>query len=259
MIDHRAAIYEGAQIGKNVDIGPFAVIGPDVSIGDGCVISPHAVINGKTSIGKNNRIFQFTSIGEEPIDRSFQGEESATVIGDNNLIRECATIHRGTSKQDNITQIGSNNIIMNYVHIAHDCTVYDHVTFVNYCGLAGHVQVDSHATIGVNCGIHQFCRIGAYSFLAHGTLLTTDVPPYLMVTGGFNPTPRGLNQVGLRRAGFSKDQMSNIKQAYKILYRQGRKLSEALEALKSMYAENNAHELKPFINVIENTQRGVLR
>ncbi len=259
MIDPRAVIYEGAQIADNVEIGPFSVIGSEVIIGEGCRISPHVVINGKTTLGKNNRIYQFASVGEEPIDRTFHGEPSQTIIGDDNIIREGVTIHGGTSKERCITEIGSRNLIMNYVHIGHDCVIGNNVTLVNYSGLAGHVRVDDFATIGVSCGVHQFSRIGAYAFIAHSAMVLQDVPPYLMVTGGSKASPCGVNVEGLKRAKFTKEQISNIRKVYKVLYRQGLRLSEALEVITKFRNENSAEELTPFITALENTHRGIIR
>ena len=259
MIDPRAVIYDGAQIAEGVEIGPFSVIGSEVVIGEGCKISSHVVINGKTTLGKNNRIYQFASVGEEPIDRTFHGEPSQTIIGDDNIIREGATIHGGTAKDRCITEIGSRNLIMNYVHIGHDCILGNNVTLVNYCGLAGHAKIDDFATIGVSCGIHQFARIGSYVFIAHGTMVAQDVPPYLMVTGGVKATPCGVNVEGLKRAGFSKEQITNVRTAYKLLYRQGLRLVEAIEKIKALRDEKDAKELDPFIDVLSNTHRGVIR
>ncbi|WP_116964552.1 acyl-ACP--UDP-N-acetylglucosamine O-acyltransferase [Fastidiosibacter lacustris] len=256
MIDSRAVIHETAEIAENVTIGPYAIIGENAKIGEGCNISAHAVIGKNAIVGKNNRIFQFASVGEEPIDHSFHGEFSQLILGDNNIIRECATIHAGTAKEDGTTRIGNNNLIMNYVHIGHDCQVGNKVTLVNNAALAGHVRVDDFATIGVNSGVHQFCRIGAYSFIAHMALITQDVPPYLMVAS--SPTsPCGINIEGLKRAKFSTQEIRAIREAYKIIYRQGLRLVDAIEKLKVMQKEISA--IERFVTLLENSKRGIIR
>lgn len=257
MIDPRAVIHESAEIADNVIIGPYAIIGENVKISAGCHLSSHVVIGKNAILGKNNRIFQFASIGEEPIDRTFQGELSQLVLGDNNIIRECATIHAGTAKEDGITRVGSNNLIMNYVHIGHDCQLGNNITLVNSAGLAGHVRVDDFATIGVSCGIHQFCRIGSYAFILHMALITQDVPPYLMVASSPKTSPCGINVEGLKRAGFSPEVIRGLREAYKIIYRQGLRLVEAVEKLKKL--EQQIPEVGRFITLLEQSKRGIIR
>ncbi|WP_440994465.1 acyl-ACP--UDP-N-acetylglucosamine O-acyltransferase [Cysteiniphilum litorale] len=257
MIDKRAVIHETAEIADNVTIGPYAIIGENTKIGEGCNISAHAVIGKNAIIGKNNRIFQFASVGEEPIDRTFHGEFSQLILGDNNIIRECVTIHGGTAKEDGITRVGNNNLIMNYVHIGHDCRVGNNVTLVNNAALAGHVHVDDFATIGINSGIHQFCRIGSYAFIAHMALITQDVPPYLMVTASPTTSPCGINVEGLKRAGFSSQDIRQIREAYKVIYRQGLRLVEAIEKLKVMQQETPA--IERFVTLLESSKRGIIR
>ncbi|MFT6834223.1 MAG: UDP-N-acetylglucosamine acyltransferase [Francisellaceae bacterium] len=257
MIDPRAVIGDGAVIGDDVSIGAFSVISSQAKIGSGTKIGPHVIIDGKITIGENNKIFQYASVGAEPIDRSFHDEDSQTIIGDNNVIREFATIHSGTAKDRGITEIGNNNFIMNYVHIGHDCRVGSNINIVNYAGLAGHVVVDDYVTIGVYCGIHQFAHIGAHSFIAHSTLIGRDVPPYIIITGGLKATPLCVNAEGLKRCGFSAKSISNIRLAYKLLYRNGLKLSDAIEEIKSLPEEKN--ELDVFIKFLENSERGIIR
>ena len=260
MIDSRAVIHEGAKIADNVEIGPYSIIGPEVDLASGCIIKSHVVISGKTTIGQNTKIFPFSSIGEEPIDRKYYGEDSQTIIGKNNIIREGVTIHAGTHKQEgNRTVVGDNNLIMNYVHIGHDCRVGNNITLVNYSALAGHVQVDDYATIGVSCGVHQFSRIGKHVFVAHGTMVNQDVPPYLMVTGGTKATPCGINIEGLKRANFSKEEITTIRLAYKIHYRQGNRLVAAIEKIKELALTQNSNILNDYVDILENTQRGVIR
>lgn len=257
MINPRAIIHRTAEIAKDVIIGPYTVIGKNVKIKTGCKISNNVVIGDNAIIGKNNRIFQFSSVGEEPIDRSFHGEFSQLTLGNNNIIREFATIHSGTAKENGITKIGNNNLIMNYVHIGHDCKIENHVTLVNSAGLAGHVKIDDHATIGVYCGIHQFCYVGSYSFIAHRASISKDVPPYLMVVSSPVTSPCGINVEGLKRAGFSTKKIKNLRKAYKIIYRQGLRLIEAIEKLKTMQKETP--EIKKFISLLENSKRGIIR
>ena len=256
MIDPRAVIHKTAEIANDIIIGPYAIVGENVKIDQGCKISPHAVIGKNVIIGKNNHIFQFASVGEEPIDHTFRNEFSQLILGDNNIIRECATIHRGTAKEKGITYVGHNNLIMNYVHIGHDCKIGNNVTFINHAGLAGHVHVDDYVTIGISCGVHQFCRIGAYAFISHMALIIQDVPPYLMINS--SPTsPCGLNIEGLKRAGFSSNTIRELREAYKIIYRQGLRLIEAIEKLKKM--QETVPEVQLFIDFLENTRRGIVR
>ncbi|WP_119343137.1 acyl-ACP--UDP-N-acetylglucosamine O-acyltransferase [Facilibium subflavum] len=257
MIDPSAIIHESAKIADDVIIGPYTIVGENAQIGAGCHLSSHVVIGKNAIIGKNNRIFQFASVGEEPIDRTFHGEFSQLILGDNNIIRECATIHGGTAKEDGITRVGNNNLIMNYVHIGHDCHIGNHVTLVNSAGLAGHVHVDDHATIGVSCGVHQFCHIGSYAFISHMALITQDVPPYLMVASSPKTSPCGINVEGLKRAGFSSSTIRSLREAYKIIYRQGLRLVEAIEKLKEL--EKTVPEVSGFVTLIEQSQRGIIR
>jgi UDP-N-acetylglucosamine acyltransferase len=257
VIDSRAIIHKSADIATDVFIGPYTVIGKNVKINAGCYISPHVVIGDNTILGVNNRIFQFSSIGEEPIDNSFHGEFSQLIIGNNNIIRECSTIHSGTAKEKGVTTIGNNNLIMNYVHIGHDCKIGNNITFINHAALAGHVIVDDFATIGVSCGVHQFCNVGAYSFIQHMSLIVQDVPPYIIVASSPSISPCGLNVEGLRRSGFSSKTIRGLREAYKIIYRQGLLLVEAIQKLKTM--RDSLPEVNLFIAMLENTKRGIVR
>lgn len=257
MIDKRAVIEQGAEIDEGVSVGAYAVISGKAKIGAGTYIGPHAVIDGKTTIGKDNKIFQFAAVGAEPIDRSYKGEESQVVIGDNNVIREYSTIHGGTPKEEGVTRIGSHNFIMNYVHIGHDCQIGDHVHLVNYAGIAGHVHIDDHAYVGVYCGVHQFAHLGAHCFVIPTTMISKDVPPYIMVTGGLKATPCGVNIEGLKRRGFTQQQISNIRMAYKILYRRGLRVTESAEEIRRIPQVDN--ELSIFVDMLETSQRGLVR
>ena len=193
MIDSRALIDSKAQLDEGVSVGPFSVIGPNVSIESGTWIGPHVVINGPTHIGRDNRIFQFASVGDIPQDKKYRGEESRLTIGDRNTIREYCTINRGTQLDRGVTSVGDDNWIMAYVHIAHDCQVGNHIVFSNGTTLAGHVIIEDHAVLGGFTLVHQFCRIGAYSFCGMGTALNRDLPPYVMASGNL-ARPYGLNK-----------------------------------------------------------------
>lgn len=255
MIDERAHIDPNARIAANVHIGPWTTIGPNVEIDSGTHIGPHVVIKGPTKIGKNNKIYQFASIGEDPQHVNYKGEDTRLEIGDGNVIREFCTLNRGTVQGGQITKIGSQNFFMAYVHIAHDCTVGDNTIFVNNASLAGHVNVQDYATIGGFVGIHQFCTIGAYSFIT-AAMVGKDVPPYVIVTGN-TATVCGLNTVGLKRRGFTSETITILRRAYNILYRQGLNVKQAIIELEKMVIE--CPEVQLFIDAINNSSRGLVR
>ncbi|MBD3670710.1 MAG: acyl-ACP--UDP-N-acetylglucosamine O-acyltransferase [Gammaproteobacteria bacterium] len=255
-IDPRAVIDPGAVIADDVSIGPYSIIGADVEIGAGTWIGPHVVIQGPTRIGRDNKFYQFSSIGEVPQDKKYHGEQSALVIGDGNVVREFCTLNRGTDDGGGETRIGSDNWIMAYVHIAHDCLVGDHTIFANNASLAGHVRVEDHAILGGFTLVHQFTAIGAHSFTGMGSAISKDVPPYVMVNG--NPAaPFGLNSEGLKRRGFSSELRSAIKQAYKLLYRSGKTTDEAIQGMSELAAQHD--EVAYFVEFLRNSQRGVIR
>ena len=236
MIDPRAAVDAAAELDEGVSVGPFAVIGPGVRIGRGTTIGPHAVIQGPTTIGADNHIFQFASVGEAPQDKKYGGEDTRLEIGDRNVIRECATVHRGTVQDEGVTRIGNDGLFMAYTHVAHDCRIGDHVIMANGATLAGHVVIEDHVILGGFTLVHQFCAIGAHSFTAMGTAIGKDVPPYLMVSG--NPAkPHGINTEGLKRRGFTAEQLKVLKAAYRVLYLSGLKLEEARLRLDEMSAD----------------------
>ena len=224
---HATAILDpGAELDEGVVVGPYAVIGAGVRIGSGTSIGAHAVVKGPTVIGRDNRIFQFASIGEDPQDKKYRGEPTRLVIGDRNNFREFCTINRGTSQDQGVTSIGNDNWIMSYVHVAHDCVVGNDVIFSNNATLAGHVHVGDHVICSGFSAIHQFCRIGAHAFLGGFAAVTRDVPPYVMVAG--QPTaPHGINSEGLKRRGFTPDQLRNLKEAYRILDRKSTRLNSS--------------------------------
>ncbi len=247
-------IEKGATIAADVEIGPYSVVGANVEIASGCVISPHVVINGHTQIGKNNRIYQFSSIGEENQDKKYKGEPTRTVIGDNNIIRECVTIHRGTTQDQEVTRIGNDNLIMAYVHVAHDCNIHNHCILANNATLAGHVELEDWVILGGFTGIHQFCKIGAHAFTSISTFIVKDIPPFIMADG--RPAiPRGLNSEGIKRRGFSATELLAIKKAYKILYRQKLPLKEALAKMASLQSV----AVDQMIFFVESSERGIIR
>lgn len=255
-IDPRAVVSPEAELAADVEVGPFAVIGPGVTIGEGSRVGPHAVVHGPAVLGRNNQIFQFASIGEAPQDLKYRGEPTRLEVGDDNVFRECVTIHRGTVTGLGVTRIGSRCLFMAYSHVAHDCIVGDRVVMSNATALAGHVEVADHVILSGYAAVHQFCKIGAHAFLANNAAVTRDVPPYLMVAGS-PAEPKGINSEGLKRRGFSADQIARIKQAYRILYRSKLKLSEATAALAELAAA--APEVQPFVDFLPRITRSLIR
>lgn len=256
MIHETAIIDPQASLADDVKVGPYTIIGPGVEVGAGCEIASHVVINGPTRIGRNNRIFQFASVGEEPQDKKFHGEDTWLEIGDDNLIRESVTINRGTQQGGGVTRIGNRNWIMAYVHIAHDCLIGDDNIFANNASLAGHVEMDDHVILGGFTLVSQFNRIGAHAFSAMGSVISRNVPPYVLVSGHM-AEPVGVNVEGLRRNGFSDEQIRNIRQAYKHVYRSGLRMEEALKRVQKMTQIDR--ELDIFITFLENQQGGIIR
>lgn len=253
MIHETAIISPGAKLGNNVKVGPWTYIGPDVELGDDCVVHSHVVIKGPSKIGKGNEFYQFSTIGEDTPDKKYAGEATWLEMGDNNIVRENVTIHRGTVQDKGITKIGSNNLLMAYVHIAHDCIVGDNTIFANNASLAGHVEVGDWAILAGMVGVHQFCRIGAHSFVGLDTIVLKDIPPYVMAAGS-TAEPKGINSEGLKRRGYTSEQIMDIKRAYKELYRKGHTLDEALNNLSS-----EQEHIAMFKQFIEGSQRGIIR
>ena len=256
MIHSSAIIEDGAQLAGDIEVGAYSIIGPDVRIGPGCRIGPHVVITGRTRIGANNRIFQFASIGEEPQDKKFRGEATALEIGDGNTFREYVTINRGTADGGGITRIGSDNWLMAYCHVAHDCQLGSHIVMANGATLAGHVSVGDHVIFAGFSGAHQFCQIGDHAFLGMYGGVNQDVPAYVMVSGQ-PPRPRGVNSEGLKRRGFSADDIRHIRDAYRVIYRSGLKRDEALSSLRERLDEQPA--IRAMIDSAERSERGLLR
>ena len=244
----------GADIDPTADIGPYAVIGPNVRVGPGTSVGAHAVVTGRTTVGRDNRIFQFASVGEIPQDKKYAGEDSELIIGDGNTIREFVTLNCGTAQGQNQTRIGNRNWIMAYVHIAHDCVIGDDVTFANGATLAGHVEVGDHAILGGFTLVHQFCRVGRYAFSGMGSALNKDLPPYVLASGNL-ARPYGLNREGLRRAGFSEETLDALGRAYKLLVRvSGGQSDDEIMRLAEQYPE--VEQMRAFIAA---SQRGIIR
>ncbi len=256
MIHPTAIIDPQARIGANVSIGAYSIIGADVEIGDNTAIGPHVVIEGPTRIGRDNRIWQFASIGAAPQDKKFHGERSRLEIGDRNVIREFVTFNRGTEDGSGLTKIGNDNWLMAYVHIAHDCVVGNHAIFSNAASLAGHVLVDDWVILGGFTLVHQFCQVGAHAFTAMGAIINRDVPPYVTVAGSF-AEPKGINSEGLRRRGYSSDRIMAIKRAYRTLYMSGLPLADARTELAR--AAEGAPDVKLMLDFIERSQRSLVR
>jgi UDP-N-acetylglucosamine acyltransferase len=256
MIHPAAIVDSGARIGVNVDIGPYSIIGPDVEIGDDTEIGPHVVIKGHTRIGRENRIFQFCSLGEMPQDKKYAGEPTRLEIGDRNTIREFCTFNLGTVQGGGVTSLGDDNWIMAYVHIAHDCHVGNKTIFANGASLAGHVTVDDLVIFGGFTGVHQFCRIGAHVITAASSLVLQDVPPYLMVAGN-TAQPYGIHVEGLRRRGFTSEAITELKRAYRTLYKSGLLLEEARGKLAEQ--AKTQPDVQLMVDFLETSKRGIIR
>ncbi|MEO0421726.1 MAG: acyl-ACP--UDP-N-acetylglucosamine O-acyltransferase [Pseudomonadota bacterium] len=257
MRDERAVISPQARLHDSVQVDPYAVIGAEVEIGEGGRIGAHAVIEGPTTIGPRTRIYPFAAIGGDPQDKKFDDDEDSRLeIGADNTIREYCTINRGTSGGGGVTRIGDGNWIMAYVHIAHDCLVGDHTVMANNTTLAGHVTVDDYAVLGGFTKVHQFCRIGCHAFTAMDCGLSRDVPPYVMAAGHLGE-PRGVNSEGLKRRGFTAEQVRNIRNAFKVLYRSELRLEQALEQFDAVVGEQP--ELQPLVDFLRDTQRSIIR
>ncbi|WP_323844809.1 acyl-ACP--UDP-N-acetylglucosamine O-acyltransferase [Microbulbifer magnicolonia] len=251
-----AIVDESAKIGTGVSVGPYTVVGPGVEIGDGCEIASHVVLSGPTRLGRNNRIYQFASVGQDTPDKKYRGEHTTLVIGDNNVIREGVTIHRGTVQDRGETTIGNDNLIMAYAHVGHDSVIGNNTILVNNVALAGHVVVRDWAILSGFSLVHQFCTIGEHAFTGMGAAIGKDVPAYVMVAG--NPAEaKTINAEGLRRRGFSRDDIALINKAYKIVYRRGLTMQEALEALAELREQSVV--VQPWIDSLTSSARGIVR
>lgn len=256
MIHPQAIVDPKARLAANVHVGAFSVIGADVEIGEGSWIGPHVVINGPTRIGRDNRVYQFSSLGEAPQHLGYKQEPTWLEIGERNIIREYCTLNRGTVAGGNVTKIGDDNFIMAYCHIAHDCSVGNKTVFANNSSLAGHVRIGDHAVLGGFTMVHQFCRVGAHCMTGVNTVTFKDIPPYLMV-GGNTAAPHGLNLRGLKRRGFSEEVIEALKRAYKVVYRSDQLLTQALSELQPLAGQ--FPEVKHFMEFIAESERGIVR
>lgn len=253
-IHETAIIDESAKLGTDVIVGPYSIIGKDVKIHDGVEIKSHAVISDRTTIGKNSSVFHGAIVGEVPQDLKFKGEETETIIGENTVIREYVTIHRGTSDRWK-TVIGNNCLVMAYAHVAHDCFLGNNVILANAVNLAGHVTLEDYATLGGLVPVHQFVRIGAHSYIGGGYRVSKDVPPFILATS--EPLKyTGLNVVGLRRRGFTPENRNLIKKAYRILFRSEFNTTQALEKIKSELPQTE--EIRAIVDFVEKTERGII-
>lgn len=256
MIDPRAIIAPDAMLGEGVEVGAYTIIGAGVRIGAGSWIGPHAVINGPTTLGLENKVFQFASIGDAPQDKKYRGEPTRLEVGDRNVFREFCSVNRGTASGRGVTKIGDENLFMAYSHVAHDCIVGSNCVMSNCTALAGHVQLGDWVILSGYAGVHQFCKVGAHSFLGNNAAITRDVPPYLLVAG--TPAePKGVNSEGLKRRGFGPEQITNIRNAYRLLYRSGLKLAAATEQLQALAVDQP--ELLPFVQFLAASERSIIR
>ncbi len=256
MIHSTAIVSTSAVIADDVEIGPYTIIGDHVEIEGGTRIDSHVVINGPTKIGKDNHIYQFASIGDDPQDKKYADEPTGLVIGDRNTIREFCTISRGTTQDAGDTIVGDDNWIMAYCHIAHDCVVGNKTILANNTTLAGHVHLGDWVICGGFSGVHQFCHVGAHAFLGMYCGVNRNVPAYTLASGT-PAVPKGINSEGLKRREFTTEQIRNIKNAYRVVYRKGFKLAEAIEQIQAVVAEQQ--ELVPFLESLRSTERGIIR
>jgi len=255
VIDSRAVIDSSARLAKDVEVGPFTVIGPKVEIGDRTWIGSHVVLKGPTQIGTDNKIFQFSSIGEAPQDLKYEGEPTKLIIGDRNQFREYCTVNRGTVGGHGETLIGNDNLFMAYVHIAHDCIIQNNIIFSNATSLAGHVMIEDQAILSGFTLVHQFCRVGAHAFTGMGTALNRDLPPFTMASGNYAKAI-GINKEGLKRRDFSPECIRALIQAFKLLLK-GRDRETGLKAVTSLAAE--FPEVAQFSEFVQKSERGTVR
>ena len=251
-----AVVDPSAKLGKDVMVAPFAIIGADVTLGDGCKVDGHVVIKGPSKFGANNYFAPFSCVGEAPQDKKFAGEQTWLEVGDDNVFREFCTVHRGTTQDQGKTIIGNNNLFMAYTHVAHDCIVGDHNILSNNASLAGHVTVGNHAILGGFTGVHQFCKVGDYAFLGRGPIITMDVLPFAMVAGN-TPSLHGVNVEGLKRAEYSRERITAIRNAYKLIFRSNLPLAEATRQLES--TGTDSEDVRLILDFISNSERGLQR
>jgi UDP-N-acetylglucosamine acyltransferase len=251
-----ALVAPGAELGAGVEVGAYTVIGPDVQIGANTRIGPHVVIEGPTRMGSDNQVFAFASVGSAPQDKKYKGEPTRLEIGDRNVIRECVTLNRGTTKDQGVTRIGSDNLFMAYAHVAHDCHIGDQCVLANNATLGGHVQLGDWVIMGGLSGIHQFCKVGAHAFIANNAAVTRDVPPYVMAVGQ-PAVAHSVNAEGLKRRGFTPEQIRNLRNAFRLLYRSGLKLADAAAQLEALAQEQP--EVRAIVEFLPQSTRSIVR
>ena len=257
LVHATAVVDPAARLGANVRVGPYCVVGADVEIGDETILGPHCTVTGPTRIGKRNHFHGHAAIGGDPQDKKFAGERTELHIGDDNVVREFATISRGTGTGGGVTRIGNGNWLLAYVHVAHDCIVGNQCVFSNNATLAGHVEVGDQVILSGFVGVHQFCRIGDHAFIGMGAFVNGDVPPFVMVAQEGYGRPRGINAEGLKRRGFDATRLSAIKRAYRTLYVSGAKLDEALAQLGDL--AKDSEDVRAMLAFIERGERPLLR
>jgi UDP-N-acetylglucosamine acyltransferase len=250
-----AIVASGAVVPDSCTIGPYSTIGSEVVLGEECTLVSHVVIDGRTRIGAHNHVFPFTSIGVAPQDLKYSGEPTETEIGDNNTLRECITVSRGTTKGGGITRIGSNNLLMAYVHIGHDSQVGSHCILANAATLAGHVIIEDYASVGAFSPVHQFCTVGQYAFIGGGTIVTQDVLPFSLTSSKRENRAFGINKVGLVRRGFSPERLSVLQKAFRLLLASRMNTSQAVEKIRALDSE----DAKVVADFIERSQRGIIK
>src|SRR3954451_19730706 len=256
MIHPTAIVDRGARLAGDVSVGPYSVIGPKVEVGEGTWIGAHVVLDGRLRIGRNNKIFHFSSLGAPPQDKKYADEDTAVEIGDGNTIREYVTMNRGTAQDAGVTRVGNQNWIMAYVHFAHDCQIGDNTIFANSCQLAGHVTVGDWAIFGATTLVHQFVHIGAHAFTGMGTYLAQDLPPFVTAAGNM-AKPYGINSEGLKRRGFKPEEIAALKRAYRTLYRSGLALADARRELEAQIAA--CPPVRALVDFLDASQRGIIR
>ncbi len=255
-----AVIAEGAVVPESCTVGPFCTIGPEVLLGEDCHLISHVVLDGRTRLGARNTVYAFTSIGISPQDLKYTGEPTETVIGDDNTIRECVTISRGTAKGGGLTSVGSHCLIMAYAHIGHDSQVGSHCILANAATLAGHVIVEDYATVGAFSPVHQFCTVGKYAYIGGGTIVTQDVLPYSLTSARRENKAFGINKVGLSRRGFSAERLQLLQKAYRLLLAAKLNTTAAVEKMKELgESEEEREDLAYLVEFIERSHRGVIK
>ena len=254
---HPTAIIDPrAELGPDVSVGAYTLIGPDVVVGARCIIGPHVVMKGPTRIGEDNQIFQFAAIGDAPQDKKYKGEPTRLELGDRNIVREYVTLNRGTTKDQCVTRIGDDNLFMAYAHVAHDCVVGNQCVLANHATLGGHVQLGDWVIMAGLSAVHQFCKVGAHAFIANYTAVTRDVPPYVMAVGQ-PAAAHSINSEGLKRRGYTAEQIRNLRNAFRTLYRSGLKLTDAAERLQALAGEQP--ELQPIVDFLATSTRSIVR